>query len=687
MSVEEWRERIAAAGYSIDDPALLAQLPSGLVARLRPDLFWTCLNCMDNNATPEYKRMRNGPHEAQGDGAAAAEGAAAPAAAAALEGAPPVERCGECQLPRTLVDPAVAGVGSDLAALVAIDPPDCPGFARPHSRCSPLLASAAPSARPGRTALIYDARMTRHVEQAREAAGAHPERPDRVRAIWQHLAARGLVARCLQLEARRATAEELRLVHSEAHVAAVEAHCRDGAMFTSDTYACPDSWEAALLSAGSVCEMAIQVARGDVRNGFCVGRPPGHHAEPGLAAGVAVPGASGCPDGCGAMGFCLFNNCAVAARAAQRAVPGCEKVLIVDWDVHHGNGSQTAFYDDPSVLYFSAHRFEGGRFYPAGPAGGPDRVGEGAGEGYNMNVGWPCGGVGDLEYVAAFCRCLLPVAHAFAPDLVIVSAGFDAADGDPLGGCAITPPGYGHLTALLAPLAGGRLVVALEGGYNLRSIARSAEACVGVLLGEQPLPLPRTDRGEDEVRQALTAVDESIGCLAAHWPVLGAMTYAKPEAPRRSFMDMLPGWGGRGGGSDSDSDGGICDNSGSDDRGGGGGQGEGDAERRAEETIQPWAAGAAEEQGGSGGEGKGAVAERAGGDGLVGQLEAEQAEQAEEAEEAEEVASAREGDREAKRDIPGSEEAAAVPGANDAGGASGGPEGDDIEAVTKRQRL
>ena len=198
------------------------------------------------------------------------------------------------------------------------------------------------------------------------------------------------------------------------------------------------------------------------------------------------------------MGFCLYNNVAVAARAVQ-AAGAARRVLIVDWDLHHGNGTQHTFREDPSVLYFSTHQFP---FYPG--TGAVDEIGAGAGRGFTVNVPWP-GGMGDAEYLAAFDRVLLPIARDFAPDLTLVSAGFDAAEGDPLGSMRLSPAGYAAMTSRLLTLSNGRVVLALEGGYNLDAISRSAAACLRVLLGEKP---PAADPAEP--RPTALRVIESV---------------------------------------------------------------------------------------------------------------------------------------------------------------------------------
>lgn len=221
----------------------------------------------------------------------------------------------------------------------------------------------------------------------------------------------------------------------------LQALSRDG----DSVYFNAESFFCSRLSCGGAIETCDAVMAGTVKNAIAVIRPPGHHAEPHKA-----------------MGFCLFNNVCVAAKAMRRKYPACTKVLILDWDVHHGNGTQTAFYEDPSVLYMSIHRYQGGKFYPEGPQGNLDQCGLGPGLGFNVNVPWETGGMCDGDYMYAFQRVIMPIALEFNPDLVIVSAGFDAAAGDTLGGCFVTPAGYAHMTHMLMCLADGKIVVCLE---------------------------------------------------------------------------------------------------------------------------------------------------------------------------------------------------------------------------------
>ncbi|KAJ4029778.1 Histone deacetylase hda1, variant 2 [Fusarium oxysporum] len=246
------------------------------------------------------------------------------------------------------------------------------------------------------------------------------------------------------------------------------------------------SYQAALLSAGGAIETCKNVVTGQVKNAFAVIRPPGHHAE------FDAP-----------MGFCFFNNVPVAVRVCQQDYPDiCRKVLILDWDVHHGNGVQNIFYQDPNVLYISLHVYQNGLFYPGKPPndmtpdGGIDKCGTDAGLGKNINIGWHDQGMGDGEYMAAFQKIVMPIAKEFNPDLVVISAGFDAADGDELGGCFVSPSCYAHMTHMLMSLADGKVAVCLEGGYNLKAISVSAVAVAKTLMGEPPpkMEIPKINK-------------------------------------------------------------------------------------------------------------------------------------------------------------------------------------------------
>ncbi|MEX1253042.1 MAG: histone deacetylase [Dehalococcoidia bacterium] len=299
----------------------------------------------------------------------------------------------------------------------------------------------------------------------------HPEGPERLEAVLALLEESGVLDRMLRLEPRDATDEELSWVHPAAFVEALERACREGGGWADpDTYIVPGSCAAARQSAGACLEAIEAVLSGGVRSAFSAVRPPGHHARPAQA-----------------MGFCLMNNVAVAARFGQRR-HGLERVAIVDIDVHHGNGSQDVFYDDPSVLYVSTHQYP---FYPGtGPA---QEIGAGAGRGANVNIPLPARS-GDAECAAAFEQVVEPVVRRFRPELLLVSCGFDAHFADPLAGMSLSVDGYGALTQRLIALAdglcAGRIVFALEGGYHLTALPWGVRRVIELLLGETPAPDP-----------------------------------------------------------------------------------------------------------------------------------------------------------------------------------------------------
>ena len=294
----------------------------------------------------------------------------------------------------------------------------------------------------------------------------HPERPARLEAILEHLRRTGCWEVLAHNEPQPATRETLMLVHPTRHIEASERACREGpTALDPDTVVSPRSWPAALAAVGAVTEAIDRVVGGSWASAFCAVRPPGHHALADRA-----------------MGFCLFNNVAIGVRYAQRRY-GLSRLLIVDWDVHHGNGTQAIFEDDPSVLYFSTHQSP---FYPG--TGARSEQGRGAGEGFTVNVPLPAG-AGDEELLRAFREELRPRAMEFQPQLVLISAGFDAHQDDPLASLAVTEAGYSGLTRVVREIAEacckGRVVSALEGGYNLVALGRSVEAHLRVLLEEQ----------------------------------------------------------------------------------------------------------------------------------------------------------------------------------------------------------
>jgi acetoin utilization deacetylase AcuC-like enzyme len=291
----------------------------------------------------------------------------------------------------------------------------------------------------------------------------HVESPARLDAIMAELG-RGPLAGVTIETPRAATTAEIEAVHSAAYrakLAALDGHYAD---LDPDTALSPGSWEAATLAAGAAVGAVEAVMTGAADNAFALVRPPGHHARPDRA-----------------MGFCLLNNAAIAAESARRA--GAERVLIVDWDVHHGNGTQEIFEARDDVLYMSVHQFP---FYPGTGAAG--EVGVGAGRGATVNCALP-GGQTDADYGVVFHDLFLPVGRAFAPDLIIVSAGFDAHARDPLAAMRVSERGFAAMGSALAELAtgacGGKLVLLLEGGYDLAALAASVRATLEVLTGRR----------------------------------------------------------------------------------------------------------------------------------------------------------------------------------------------------------
>lgn len=274
----------------------------------------------------------------------------------------------------------------------------------------------------------------------------------------------------------------------------------EGGLNMDSIYLSKNSPMCARLSAGGAIEACRAILNSQIKNAIAVIRPPGHHAEHDTA-----------------MGFCFFNNVPIAAKACQKEFgEKCRKILILDWDVHHGNGVQQAFYDDPNVLYISLHVHQGGRFYPSGDYGDHLHCGEGRGLGKNVNIPWKMAGMTDGDYLYAFQQIVMPIAQDFQPDLVIVSAGFDAAEGDMLGKCHVSPAGYAHMTHALMSLADGKVAVCLEGGYNLRSIAVSALAVTRTLMGEPPDRLIQTEpttSGVDTVKLVLRQQSKFWPCL------------------------------------------------------------------------------------------------------------------------------------------------------------------------------
>ena len=311
----------------------------------------------------------------------------------------------------------------------------------------------------GNTGFIYDPRYLEH-----DMGAGHPESPQRLRAIMQRLEQSGVAAALARIEPRKAEDEWVTLVHQPKYVAFLnqQAPAQGRLSLDADTSMSPGSLAAAYLAAGAALAGVDAIMAQRAQHVFCAVRPPGHHAEADRA-----------------MGFCFFNNVAIAARYVQKRY-GLRRVLIVDWDVHHGNGTQHSFDEDPSVLFFSTHQYP---HYPG--TGRATERGSGAAEGLTINVPMEAG-EGDDEYRTVFQKVLVPAADAFKPEFVIISAGFDAHRDDPLASMGLTEAGYADLTAIVAGIAirhcGGRLLSSLEGGYNLKALSMSVERHIQVLM-------------------------------------------------------------------------------------------------------------------------------------------------------------------------------------------------------------
>jgi acetoin utilization deacetylase AcuC-like enzyme len=308
------------------------------------------------------------------------------------------------------------------------------------------------------TALLLDPIYKQHLTGA-----GHPERPERYDAVTSGLERAAIVRDALRIPTRKAAEDEIAMCHTRDYIETVKRDIARGArdLSTGDTAVGPRSLDVALAAAGGVMNCVDAVMKGKANNAFCAVRPPGHHATP-------VRG----------MGFCIFNNIAVAARYAQKQ-HGISRVLIADWDVHHGNGTQDIFYDDGSVFFFSTHQSP---WYPG--TGAREETGAGAGRGTTLNCPFPAGS-GREEIGGAFRERLIPAMEKFQPELVMISAGFDSREGDPLGQFTLADEDFAELTRMLMDIAekhaGGRVVSVLEGGYSLSGLASGIAAHVTTL--------------------------------------------------------------------------------------------------------------------------------------------------------------------------------------------------------------
>jgi len=323
------------------------------------------------------------------------------------------------------------------------------------------------------------------------APSGHPERPARAEAVRDALTAAGIATRGRHVATRPATDDELVRVHAAAYLDELgKLVPGKSGWLDADTYFSPGTWDAARAAAGSTIQLALDVLHGSLTQGLAVVRPPGHHATRDRA-----------------MGFCLLNN--VAAAAAAVRAEGAARVAILDWDVHHGNGTQDIFWDDPNVLYLSVHQFP---YYPG--TGAPTEIGGGGAIGATVNVGLP-GGSGDAEYAAVFDHVFLPKLAVFRPDVLLISAGFDAFEHDPLAGMRVTHAGFAAMARRLRAAAErwsqGRVVAVLEGGYDLDGLGGGMTAVLSAFTGPaEPLPAIAPLPAHIVARAAIE------GTLAAH---------------------------------------------------------------------------------------------------------------------------------------------------------------------------
>uniref|UniRef100_A0A8C3IX53 Histone deacetylase n=1 Tax=Chrysemys picta bellii TaxID=8478 RepID=A0A8C3IX53_CHRPI len=388
------------------------------------------------------------------------------------------------------------------------------------------------------TGVIYDTFMLKHQCMCGNT-NIHPEHAGRIQSIWSRLQETGLLSKCERIRGRKATLDEIQTVHSEHHTLLYGTSPLNRQKLDSKKLLGPISqkmyavlpcggigvdsdtvWNemhsssAVRMAVGCLVELAFKVASGELK--------------------VSPPHISLLS--CLLRGFCFFNSVAIAAKLLQQKL-SVGKILIVDWDIHHGNGTQQAFYSDPNVLYISLHRYDNGNFFPG--SGAPEEVGSGMGVGYNVNIAWTGGvdpPIGDVEYLVAFRTVVMPIANEFSPDVVLVSAGFDAVEGhlSPLGGYSVTAKCFGHLTKQLMKLAGGRVVLALEGGHDLTAICDASEACVSALLGVEVSGVPPPAQ---PTRAHLWASVSPPTCYLAFWA--GTGSYCICAAPGLGWVNVI----------------------------------------------------------------------------------------------------------------------------------------------------
>jgi acetoin utilization deacetylase AcuC-like enzyme len=335
---------------------------------------------------------------------------------------------------------------------------------------------------------VYDPIYLKH------DTGGHVENAQRLEAIISYLEQTGLKSQLTLIKPRPASIEEIALVHQKQYIKEIEETAqRGGGWLDPDTVMSPDSYQVALYAAGGLIRAVEAVMAGEIASAFALVRPPGHHATSRYAKG-----------------FCLFNNIAIATEYALAEYKKLERVLIIDFDVHHGNGTQETFYDNPQVMYISTHEYP---FYPG--TGSLEETGTGAAEGTTINIPLPAG-CGDREYLKVFEQIIVPAAKRFNPQFILVSAGYDGYWADPLAMMEVSVSGFARMAEIIKGLAdelcNGRLVFTLEGGYNLDALAASVKATFDVLLGKSSVddPLGGSPRGFETAE-----IDRLIGAVKA----------------------------------------------------------------------------------------------------------------------------------------------------------------------------
>ncbi len=345
------------------------------------------------------------------------------------------------------------------------------------------------------TLVFYDPIYLEH-----DNGPGHPERPERLQAAMRVMEKTGLIDKVDVVSPRDATEREIELVHPVRHIAKVkEVAEAGGGWLDPDTHVGPRSYDAALRSAGAALEGIERILSGAADNAFCLVRPPGHHA-------TADRG----------MGFCLFNNNAIASRFALEEF-GISRIFIIDWDAHHGNGIQDIFYEEPRVLYISLHQFP---HYPG--SGNYQQVGSGKGEGYTVNFPLPAHS-GEEAYLAAFDQVILPIARQYEPELVLICAGYDGHFNDPLCSMYLSAMNFAAMAERIKDLAeevcGGKLMASLEGGYDLAGIAASIANTIAVMAGDETRLMEPEDSkpGLSSPRRGMEVVETTREYLSAYW--------------------------------------------------------------------------------------------------------------------------------------------------------------------------